>query len=319
MQNISQRISYAFNNFFNKIKNNQPKGFPRFKGKYRYDSLTYPQSGFGIEGNNLFLSKVGSMKIKLHRKIKGKIKNLIIKRTQTGKWHAYFCSEIELILPKKDSRNSIGIDLGLEHFYADSNGSLVENPRCLRHLENKLIQIQRVHSRKKLGSKNRLRSRYKIAKIHEKISNQRNDFLHKESRKLADEYSNIAVEKLNINNMVKNKYLSKSIADASWNRFLQMLSYKVEETGGKLKEVNPWGTSQYCICGNEAPKNLSTRIHKCSKCKIELNRDVMSAMIIKRLAFDTNIKTTVGSTESNAWGDVSRETPMNQESLASNQ
>lgn len=314
LQNINQRISFAFNNFYNNIKNKA--GFPRFKSKNRYDSITYPQSGFGIKGNMLCLSKIGEIKIKLHREIKGKIKNIIVKRTQTNKWHAYFCSEIEVVKRKNDSRcdKTIGIDLGLESFYADSNGNLAGNPRCLRTSENKLAMLQRNHSRKKLGSRNRLKSRIKVAKMHERIANQRNDFLHKESRKLALKYSNIAVEDLKIKNMARNKYLAKSIADASWNRFIQMLSYKVEETGGNLKEVNPWGTSQYCICGNEVPKKLSTRIHRCSKCDTEINRDVMSAMLIKKLAFDINSKTTAGSAESNAWGDVPIGMPMNQES-----
>ena len=318
LQNINQRIAYAFSSFFNNIKNKSKAGFPRFKSKNRYDSLTYPQSGFGIKNNKLCLSKVGEIKIKLHRGIKGEIKNLIIKRTQTGKWHAYFCSEIDAIKPQNNSRKYAGIDMGLNHFYADSNGNLIDNPRCLRKSENELAKLQRAHSRKKKGSNNRIKSRIKAAKMHEKITNKRNDFLHKESRKLAGSYSDIAVESLRIKNMVKNKYLAKSIADASWQRFLQMLAYKVEETGGRIMHVNARGTSQHCICGSRVEKTLAVRTHKCSNCKIEIDRDIMSAMLIKKLAFDTS-KTTAGSAESNAWGDVPIGMPMNQESLASDQ
>lgn len=254
---------------------------------------------------------MGNISIVQHREIKGKIKTMTIKRTLSGKWFAVFCAEQQDNLEKSSANKLIGIDVGLYHFYADSNGNLIENPRCLRKSEDKLAKIQRMHSRKKKGSKNRNKSRIKIAGIYEKITNQRKDFLHKESRKLANLSNNIAVEKLSISNMVKNKYLSKSIADASWQRFIQMLSYKVEETGGKLIEVNAKGTSQYCICGNKVEKTLAVRIHRCTKCNIEIDRDVMSAMIIKQLAIKG---TTAGSAESNAWGDVSREMPMNQES-----
>ena len=310
LQNINQRISYAFNNFYRRVKNKENPGFPRFKGKNRYDSITFPQSGFSLS-NKLYISKMGNISIVQHREIKGKIKTMTIKRTLSGKWFAVFCAEQQDNLEKSSANKLIGIDVGLYHFYADSNGNLIENPRCLRKSEDKLAKIQRMHSKKKKGSKNRNKSRIKIAGIYEKITNQRKDFLHKESRKLANLSNNIAVEKLSISNMVKNKYLSKSIADASWQRFIQMLSYKVEETGGKLIEVNAKGTSQYCICGNKVEKTLAVRIHRCTKCNIEIDRDVMSAMIIKQLAIKG---TTAGSAESNAWGDVSREMPMNQES-----
>ncbi len=319
LQNINQRISYAFSSFFNNIKNKNKAGFPRFKGKNRYDSITYPQSGFGIKGNKLCLSKVGEIKIKLHRAIKGEIKTLTIRRTSSGKWFACFSTEHNIKQENKEKNNAIlGIDLGLNHFYADSNGNLIDNPRCLRKSEEKLAKLQREHSRKKKGGINRNKSRLKVARIHEKIKNQRNDFLHKESRKLANKYSNIAVENLKIKNMVKNKHLAKSINDASWQRFLQMLAYKVEETGGKIMPVNARGTSQYCICGNNVEKTLAVRIHKCSNCKIEIDRDIMSAMLIRKLAFGTS-KTTAGSAESKAWGDVPIGMPMNQESLASDQ
>ena len=310
LQNINQRIIYAFNNFYRRLRNKEKPGFPRFKGKNRYDSITFPQSGFSLS-SKLYISKIGNINIVQHRELKGKIKTLTIKRISSGKWFAVFCAEQQDNSEKHITSNVTGIDMGLYHFYADSNGNTIENPRCLRKSENNLAKLQRIHSRKKKGSKNRNKSRLKAARIHEKITNQRNDFLHKESRKLANLSNNIAVEKLSINNMIKNRYLSKSIADASWRRFIQMLSYKVEETGGKLIEVNARGTSQYCICGNKVEKTLAVRIHKCDKCNIEIDRDVMSAMIIKKLAIKG---TTIGSMESNAWGDVSMEMPVNQES-----
>ncbi|MBS3174593.1 transposase [Candidatus Woesearchaeota archaeon] len=313
LQEINKRIKFAFNNFYRKLKTKENPGFPRFKGRNRYDSITYSQSGFKLN-KKLYLSKIGEVNIVKHREIKenSKIKTLTIKKTCTNKWFACFSVEEEIHKKQIKQESYIGIDLGLNHFYADSKGNTIDNPKFLRKLENKLVKSSRKHSRKIKGSKNRYKSRLKLAKIHEKLSNQRIDFLHKESRKLVNNYQNIAVENLQIRNMVKNHYLSKSINDASWNKFLQMLSYKVEETGGKIIEINPRNTSQYCICGNKVEKTLAIRIHKCNKCGIEIDRDVMSAILIKNIAFNNTI-TTVGTTGSNAWENVSVEASMNQE------
>ena len=299
LQNINQRIAFAFENFYGRIRNGKKAGFPRFKGKGRYDSITYPQSGFSLE-NKLYVSKIGNISIVQHREIQGKIKTLTIKCTPTKKWFASFSAEQEKEIAPNRKLNPIGIDVGLCHFYADSRGNFVDNPRWLRKSGQKLAKLQKKHSRKKIGSINRQRSRLKVALIHEKIANQRQDFLHKESRKLANCYSYIGIEKLTIKNMINNHHLAKSIADASWQKFRQMLAYKVEETGGKLVEVNAWGTSQYCICGNRVEKTLAIRIHKCNKCGVEIDRDIMSAIVIEKLAL---FGTTAGSAGSNAWED----------------
>jgi len=313
LQNINQRIAFAFNNFYNRLQTGEKPGFPRFKGRNRYDSITYPQSGFSL-GKKLFVSKIGEIGIVQHRAIKGEIKTMNIKRTKTNKWLVSFSVEQEKgIIPKRKLR-PVGIDLGLCNFYADSRGNLVHNPRWLRKSGQKLAMLQRKHARKKLGKNNRAKSRLKVARIHEKIVNQRNDFLHKESRKLVESYSYIGIEDLSIRNMLQDHHLAKSIADASWQKFQQMLAYKVEETGGKLLKVDAKGTSQYCICRNRVEKALAIRVHKCNMCKIEIDRDIMSAIIIEKLALTG---TTAGSAGSNAWGDERRLSPMNQESLAS--
>jgi len=257
----------------------------------------------------LYLSKIGEISIVKHREIKGKIKTLTVKRTLTNKWFAYFTVDKEV--EHKTIQRSIGIDLGLNNFYADSEGNLVYNPKYLRKSEERLKLLQRKLSKKVKGSKNRLKARLKVSKLHEKIFNQRNDFLHKESRKLVNNYQNIAVEKLNIKGMTQNHYLAKSINDASWNKFLQLLSYKAEEAGGKLIEINPKGTSQYCVCGNKVEKSLAVRTHKCNICGININRDTMSAILIKKIAFEDF---TVGSTGINAWGNETVVSSMNQES-----
>jgi len=324
LQNISDRLHKSFNNFFTRIKKGEKAGFPRFKSNY--NSFTYPQSGFKLNKNKLKLSKVGEINIKLHREIKGKIKTLTIKKTSTNKWFAYFSVEKEKEIKYNREYHYIGIDVGLNSFYTDSNGNKIENPEYLRRSELKLIKIQRKLSKKLKNSKNRKKSRLKLAKLHEKISNQRLEFLHKQTRKLVNNYSNIAVEKLQIKNMIKNKHLSKSINDASWNKFLQILSYKVEETGGQIVEINPKGTSQYCICGNKVKKSLAVRTHKCNKCGIKIDRDTMSAKLIKAIAFENHKintqqiveKNTVGHTEFQACEVSPLGRTMKQESLASN-
>ena len=312
LQNINQRISYAFQNFYRRIKMSQKAGFPRYKEKFRYDSLTYPQSGFRL-GNKLFISKIGEVAIVQHRELKGKVKNLTIKRTSTNKWYACFIVERESAnkLPREQRR--IGIALGLINFYATSEGKTLKPPHHLRKAKQKLAFAQRNHSRKKHRSNNRRKSRLKVAMLHEKIVQQRLDFLHKATRQLANNYTHIAIEKLRIQNMLHNHYLAKSISDASWHKFIQLLSYKVEETGGRIVGVNAKGTSQYCICGARVEKTLATRIHKCPECSMNMDRDVMSAIIIKHRAFNG---TTAGSAESNAWGDEKAFSSRNQESHA---
>ena len=299
LQNVSDRLTKAFENFFKRVKSGKRVGFPRFKSRERYNSFTFPQGGFKLESNNLTLSKIGIANIKLHRKIGGKIKLLTIKKTRTNKWFACFTVMIGKEVKEREVRACVGIDVGIDSFYADSDGNKVCNPKWLRKSEQRLAFLQRKQSRKCKGSNNSMKSRLSIARIHERIVNQRNDFLHKESRKLC-KYSIIVVEKLSVRNMVRNRYLAKSIGDASWNRFLQFLAYKVEETGGQMVEIEARNTSQYCICGNKVKKSLSTRIHKCGRCGSKMDRDVMSAILIKDLALDS----TVGTAGINACGDV---------------
>ncbi len=300
LQDVSGRLNKAFESFFKKVRKGKEAGFPRFKSRQSYDSFTFPQSGFKLEGNKVRLSKIGMINIKLHRGMVGEIKTLTIKKTFTGKWFACFTVIQEREIKVKEVRECVGIDVGLNSFYADSEGNKVCNPKWFRKSEERLAFLQRKHSRKQEGSNNSKKSRLRLARLHDGIVSQRNDFLHKESRKLANRYSFIVVEKLSIKNMVRNRYLSKSIGDAGWNRFLQFLAYKVEETGGQIVEIEARNTSQYCVCGNKVKKPLSTRIHKCGRCGSKMDRDVMSAILIKALALDS----TVGTAGINACGDV---------------
>lgn len=287
-QEVLFRVERAFAAFFRRVKNGETPGYPRFKGRGRYKSLTFTQFGEGkgasFQDGKLKLSKIGLVKIKLHRQIPSTVKTVIIKRDAVGRWWAVFAVEIELSQQQTHAGPAIGLDAGLEKFAALSDDSVVENPRHLRKTEERLKRAQRELSRKEKGSRNRERARRKLAKLHAKVRSQRMDFLHKQSRKLVNTYSLIAVEELNIKGMVKNHHLAKSISDAGWGEFISMLEYKAGEAGTKLVKVNPSGTSQECSrCGMTVPKELSERVHCCPYCGLTLDRDVNAARnILKR-------------------------------------
>jgi len=299
LQNISKRINDAFNHFFRRVKEKKGKaGFPRFKTLNKYKSITFPQSGFKLLSNKkLSVSKIGNMPIVLHRVPKGKMKTFTIKRTAIG-WFAIFSCQDVPIEKIEIKDNHIGIDIGIESFAVLSNGTKIENPKFLRKSEKKIFKLQRRLSRKKKGSANRKKERFKIAKLHERIFNQRQNFLHKTSFEIIKQFKIISVEKLNIRNMVKNHHLAKSINDASWGCFLQMLSYKVERTGGQLVRVNPKNTSRTCSrCGNIQDMPLSKRQFKCLSCGFVCHRDLNASI---------NIDTAGQAEISNACGDTVR-------------
>ena len=224
-------------------RNGRKVGKPRFKGAGWFKTLNFNQSGFRLKNGKLVLSKIGEIPTKLHRKIKGEVKGVIIKRENSGKWYAIFQVEDEhKPLPK--TGKIIGIDVGIKHFLTDTEGRQIENPRFY---EKSLERISKFHhqlSRKQKGSKNREKARIKLARAYERLVDQRNDFLHKLSRFYINNYDLIATEDLGISNMVRNHNLAQRILDASWGKFLQMLSYKAERAGRTVVKVNPRGTSQ---------------------------------------------------------------------------
>jgi len=297
-QNISKRINDAFKHFFRRVKEKKGKaGFPRFKSFQRYKSITFPQSEFKINHKKIYLSKIGNVPIILHREIKGEIKTLTIKRC-ADKWYTIFCYGGVVIDKIKPEEKRIGIDVGLESFATLSNGEVIENPKFFRKSEENLAKLQKRLSRKKKGSKNRNKARLKVARQHEKIFNQRNDFLHNQTAEIVRRFKIIAVEKLNVNGMVKNRYLAKSISDAGWSRFVQMLSYKVENTGGKVEQVNPKYTSQICSsCGHKQKMPLNKRIYECNGCGIRIDRDLNASR---------NILVGLDKSKLNAFGDTVR-------------
>jgi putative transposase len=302
LQDINDRINMAYEIFFKRLKEKQAGkkikvGYPRFKKKYK--SFTYPQKGFILKENNLFLSKIGIINIHMGRiqnRPKGKIKTLTIKRESTGKWFAIFSSIEKERKKHKINNKKIGIDVGLEYFAMLSNGMKVDNPRFFIKNEKRLKILNRRLSRKKLYGKNYRRARHRVALLHEHIKNQRHDFQHQLSHKIVSEYGTIAIEKLNIKGMIRHPYLAKHISDASWGTFAKMLCYKAESAGAELLKVEPRGTSQICsVCGNKVPKTLAQRWHRCPYCGVVLQRDLNSA----------NAILTVGTTGNYACGDGS--------------
>lgn len=317
LQNVNDKVIKSFNGFFNRVKSKQKAGYPRFKNRFRYNSFTYPQVGFKFLSNKkLKLSKIGEVNIKLHRAMKGKVKTLTVIKTPTNKWFVCFSCEVHNKLPLKEGKH-IGIDVGLTKFATLSDGSEINNPRYLKESLNRLRLKSRLLSKKKKGSSNRAKSRLKLVRLHEKVSNQRLDFLHKETRKLVNSYSLIAIEDLEISEM-DNKYLQFSINDASWNKFRQLLTYKAEEAGCKLVCVEPRGTTQECSgCGELVAKSLGVRLHKCPYCGLSLSRDLNSAFNILARAYGKLSLPTEGHSGSNACGVVPLGTTPKQETLFS--
>jgi len=277
LQNTLKRVERSFQNFFNGA------GYPRFQGRNRYNSFTYPGSGLKLEDGKLILSKIGAIKIILHREIEGKIKTCTIKR-YVDQWYVSFSCQIDIPIIPIEIKTITGIDVGLKSLITFSNGEQIEPPKYLRASEKRLAREQIHLSKKEKGSENRNKQRIIVAKVHQRIRFQRKDFNHKLSTNLVDNYDHVVFEKLQIQNMLKNHCLAKSIVDASWSQLINLTIYKAEYAGKIVELVNPNGTSQTCICGHHVPKDLSVRVHSCPSCGLVLNRDHVSAMIIKNIS-----------------------------------
>lgn len=262
-------------------KKGKKVGKLRFRGKDWYKTINYNQSGFKIDQDKgmLTLSKIGDIKIKLHRKIEGTVKAVLIKKSG-DKWYAIVQAEHELKIPDPDIR-AVGIDVGLMSFVVDSDGNDIENPRFAEGQSKKLKIAQRRISRCEKGSNNRRKLRDRLDKIHERINNQRADFLHKLSRIYVNSHDVICIENLDVKGLIEkghNKAKHRNIHDASWSRFAFMLSYKAESAGKKLIKVDPRDTTQMCSnCGTIVPKDESIRLHNCPHCGLSCSRDYNSS------------------------------------------
>lgn len=283
LQDVVRRVDKAFQAFFRRVKAGETPGYPRFRSVRRYDSFTYPQSGYQLQGNVLKLAKIGSVKIKLHRPLQGKIKTLTIRRQADG-WYACFSVEVEpAVLPA--SNQAVGVDLGVESFAITSDGEFFPAAKYLRKAERNIKRLQRQVSRRKKGSKRRRKTVRLLAKAHLRVANQRKDMAHKVARSLVNRYGLIAIEDLNVKAMLRNHRLAKSIYDAGWGLFVNILKAKAAEAGRQVIEVDPRNTSQDCSgCGALVPKPLSQRWHDCPHCGTSLHRDVNAARNILQKA-----------------------------------
>jgi putative transposase len=283
LQQTLRRLDKAFEAFFRRVKAGEKPGYPRFKGQGWFKSVCYVYGdGIRLKDGRLYVQNVGLVRLFQHRPIPdgGTIKMAILKQDRVGNWYVIF--QVELPTPEIEGRDgpAVGIDMGLTHFASLSTGEMVENPRWFREAEEKLALLQRKRARCKRGSRRYRELRRQIRRLHQRIANQRRDFQHQESTCLVREYSLIAVEDLNVKGLCRS-HVSKSMGDAGWTQFLNMLEYKAERAGTLVVRIDPNGTSQVCSrCGCVVPKGLSERQHDCPHCGFMAPRDVNAALNI---------------------------------------
>lgn len=298
----SQALIFSLLNLDNAYQKyfKEHKGYPKFKSrkKSKQNYSTYHCIKIDWDNQKLSIAKNKNIKIKLHRIFKGKTRQITISRTPTGKYYASILVEMEDKKKEKSKvteETTIGIDLGIKHFATISDGRKIDNPRVLYKYEKKLAREQKRLSRKKKGSNNKNKQRIKVARVHEKVTNIRKDFLHKLSYQLTNENqtNSIVMEDLNVNGMLKNRKLSKAIANVSWNKFVGFLAYKCDWYGINLLKIGRFEpSSKLCSeCGIiNQELTLSDREWICKNCGNKLDRDVNASINIKRFGLNPKIR-----------------------------
>jgi putative transposase len=293
LQQTLRNQDAAFSNFFAKRAK-----YPGFKKKHNKQSFRLVSSGFSIKNGNLFIAKCKEpVKVKWSRKLEGEPSSITISKDCANRYFVSFCSNVE-IRPLPKNNKSVGLDLGLTDFVVTSDGEKVKPLKALHKNKKKLAKLQRRLSRKKKGSKNRNKARLKVAKLHNKITDSRNDFLHKLSTRIINENQVITIEDLNVAGMTKNHKLARAINDASWSEFVRQLEYKADWYGRTIVKVSPWfPSSQICSnCGTRSGKKaLHIRQWKCEACETTHDRDINAAINLN----------TAGLAEIYACGDTS--------------
>ena len=286
LANAQMNLQTAYNNFFR----NPKIGFPKFKSKKsnrRSYTTNCVNGNISIDNGFLKLPKVGLVKLKQHRLILSnyKLKSVTISQTPSGKYYASVLFEYENQIQEQELHDFLGLDFSMHGLYKDSNGNEPAYPRYYRQAEERLKREQRKLTLMQKGSKNRSKQRIKVANLHEKVANQRKDFLHKQSRQIANAYDCVCIENLDMKAMSQSLNFGKSVADDGWGMFVTFLKYKLEETGKRLVKVNKFfASSQICnVCGykNTATKNLSIRAWDCPECGAHHDRDINAAINIR--------------------------------------
>jgi putative transposase len=315
LQDMVKRVDLAFQRFIKGDSSGKHSGRPRFKGKGRYRTFRFPSvKADCITGNRVVLPKLGEIKLIQHRPIPDgfAIKNAMVTLKADG-WYVTFCIEDQSVpeitpdLPTWD--NSLGIDVGLEKFLADSEQEFVSIPQYFRKSETKLALLQRKAESRKKKSRAKNRQYRKVARLHQKVARQRKQFHFETAKSLLDKADVLFVEDLKVKNMSRRakpkqdetgKFLpngqaqksgmNKSIADAGWSQFIEILTFKAEKAGQAVIKVDPRGTSQHCSqCLNRVPKELRDRWHSCPHCGLELDRDTNSAILIKKVGLGVSL------------------------------
>jgi len=293
LQHVLRRLDKSFTAFFRGLKTGEKPGFPRFKSRNRFRSIEYTYGdGCKLRQDehgrmSFYVQNVGEMRMCYHRAIPdgANIKHAVIKQVNE-RWYVCLMLEVpDTVVQRTPTGKQVGIDVGLKSLMALSTGELIDNPRWLRESLAKLRRLQRHASRQVKGSSRQRKTYRQVARLHEKVSNQRTDTLHKISNALVAKNDLIAIENLTLGFMNRNGHLSLSSHDAGFGLFRQILEYKAEEAGIQVFAVNPSNTTRACSgCGSIVPKRLSVRVHSCPDCGLVLDRDVNAARNILSLA-----------------------------------
>ena len=286
LQDVLHRLDKTYQAFFRRVQAGEKPGYPRFQGRDRYHTFTYPQvgehGGAVLDGGMLSLSKIGRIPLRLHRPLQGTPKTVTISKEADGWYVSFSCAEVS-VEPLPLTGREMGIDVGLKVFLVTADGEAVENPRHYRRGEKRLAKAQRRVSCRKKGSKRRKKAVRLLAKAHQHVRRQRTDFHHKTALAFVRQYDVIYLEDLQVRNMVRNHHLAKSISDAGWAQFRTILEAKAAWAGRQVLAVPPAYTSQGCSgCGERVPKSLSMRTHVCPSCGLVIDRDENAAINILR-------------------------------------
>jgi putative transposase len=292
-QSVIEQVDAAFQAFFRRVKAGMKAGYPRFKSHKRFNSVEFKQFGNGIriDGKRLKVFGVGRVAVRWHREMEGVPKMTRIKHT-AGQWFVCIVCDVPDKPPLPKTGRAIGLDMGVSALITTSEGEKVDHPRFYREGQQRLRVLQRRLARAKPGSHNRKKVLRQVQRQHQHVQNQRRDFAHKLSYTLVQKYDLIAVENLRITNMVRNKHLSKSILDAGWGVFRDLLTSKAASAGREVVLVDPAYTSKCCSnCGAIFESlNLSTRWVECG-CGLSLDRDHNAAInILRRAGWDAPVQ-----------------------------